>query len=66
MENFIRTTYLGGIICFVVGIIFIILSIKNFFKDDTFPPTKLNGIFIGIGCIILALITLYNKIIGNW
>ena len=66
LVNYIRTTYLGGFICFLIGIIFTLISLKNFNQDDTSPPTKLNGIFIGVSGIILGIGIIYNKIIGNW
>lgn len=67
MIDFLISTYIGALLFFSIGIITLIRTIKHKKKDPISPlQPYTSGIVGGIGFIIVGIIILINKILGNW
>lgn len=67
MIDFFISTYIGAFLQIIIGFVFIIHSLK---KGDTAPSSPLqpyaSGIIAGAGFIVLGIVIIINKLLGNW
>jgi len=67
MIDFFTSTYIGAFLCILIGALALIHSIK---KGDVAPNSPLqpyiSGIVGGLIFILVGIIVIVNKILGNW
>jgi len=67
MIDFFISTFIGAFLCILIGSLLLIHSLKRG-NDAPISPLQpyYSGIVAGLGFIIVGIIVIVNKIMGNW